>query len=116
MAVDRRVVVQRTERRLAVRVVAHIVIACSQRKESANPKDVAEHKNCNHKEHNRDPAAIIRWLFIRSKHLPLMVVAAVPELVEIVHGAAKAHGLAVNDDRSNLEARDGSTISGYRSA
>jgi transposase len=35
-----------------------------------------------------------------------MIVRAVPELVEVVHSAAKAHGLAVYDDRRNLEARD----------
>ena len=43
-------VVHGAERRLAVEVVAHTVIAWLQRKESAKPKDVAEHKNCNHRE------------------------------------------------------------------
>ena len=36
-----------------------------------------------------------------------MVVRAVPELIEIMLGAGEAHGLAVNDDRRDFEARNG---------
>ena len=56
----------------------------------------------------RLPAIVLAIEFeqIERKELHLVVMGAIPKLVEVMHGAAEAHGLAVDDDRRNLEPRD----------